>query len=698
MDITVSDPTPPFGAAFLPGQLCCVIKDWLPSKFLLVCGDGPSTDIGVIASTSDKNWSHYSFEETSTPALPLGEGAEDMALLGLDIDLTNDRPVRISEQPDDDTPDLPPSPIVYAYMSDGSVVAWHLLFLDGTPFPGMVRSAQTVNSSDVAIVVSPQSSEATPFSDNTTQPFSKQQPSLFGSASTASTTGSLASPGFSGGFGKPSTPAFGVSGWGFGNKPSAPTSFGNTSAASATPVFGRTGFSNFASSTPISNNIPSGGGFAAFAQAGASSFGAPLGAAKVSVFDQPSGTSTPAPSGTSGSSTRSTFGFGGQVSPAESSKLAPGFSVKTTDISTSSSGFNSKATDSSFFGTKSGDVVPNKDLVFGNKSFGTIDLKPLDTMSSLGGSLQTATTGSPPASPTMEESPTGSPISETFDPMPSYSKKDTGSPASRTTSTDSKPISTFIKPGSGAFGVSTSTSLFLSPPNESVTGFGSTAPASENKPTSTDFAASKPAQPVSGKDGAAVASKPTSFPDAALVDVTATSTIETVRSNKLPLPAPSSTLVTPPQPPHVPGLGIGLGRPSSRPARSSPLASAPITLEEEEVAPVPTVQEKPAPPKPAASLSPSPSQPGLFSWKPESKNTFKTTETNKAPAFGSDVAAPAPPISNPMTPSAAPGDLFTLKAESMKLSESQDADAHPLQIEFTRTYEELCNELRDVSC
>ncbi|GJJ08548.1 hypothetical protein Clacol_002766 [Clathrus columnatus] len=560
LEIEVSEPSPPFGALFPPGPLCCIIKDWPPTKFLLICGDGPSSDIGVIGSTSDENWNHYTFEETSTPTLPLGEGAEDMVLLGLDLDLTSDEPVHISEQPDDGTPDLPPSPILYAYMSDGSIVAWHILYLDGTPFPGMVRSAQAIGEMSSSPLMQ-QVSERIP-SGNTAQTsviapakgfgtLTNQQSPISSFTNTGSeTTSTFGFPASStptiqtnSGFNnRPPAPTFGVTGWGFGSKQTAPT-FGTVAlehkeGVPTASAFGQSGFAGFSTNPPKPASVFSGGGFAAFAQTGTSSFGAPLGTTKTSIFDQPPDssirpTTMPPP--------KSVFGVGGVgLAPSGGSQqtalifgektgafLVPKSHI-TSDRGTESdlgSGTTSITNTGSLFGTNltapgtASSFYGVKPLAINNPDsapFSTRDVRALDTMSSLVGSLDA--TGSPPGSPPTEESPPTSPPLQSTDlpkPMSSYLKPATAFKTLPVTSPlESESTSPFIKPGFGAFQSSSEGPAVFSSFSKPATNFGKSTELSENtietkpivsslvtnKPIQSGFEA-KPATPVFGVSG-----------------------------------------------------------------------------------------------------------------------------------------------------------------------------------------------------
>ena len=346
IDVELQDPSPPFGAPFPPGPLSIVLRNWSPTKFIVICGDGPSPDIGLIGSLSSEGspdaWVNFTLEETSTPSLPLGEDTQDMALLGMEIDLTSSKSVRISEQPDDGTPDLPPSPILYAYMSDGTVVAWHVLNTTGNVYPGMGTSKATEASTSSQLMIQQKvSMEESGMSSPRMSPRASPKPALlspaaqpqsisaFGQTPSSSPSTSIAPAKGFGAFGNVNTPskfgstgfgfaggsdrsafgtsAFGSSGFGGGSEaktltttssPFGSSGFGQTSTAPAfgasgfgsksiTPAFGVSSFgskpaapSGFGSpGSSGSASMSSTGGFAAFANQGTSAFGTPVGSA-----------------------------------------------------------------------------------------------------------------------------------------------------------------------------------------------------------------------------------------------------------------------------------------------------------------------------------------------------------------------------------------------------------------------------------
>ena len=471
------------------------MRNWSPAKFIVICGDGPSPDIGIIGSLSPDGaadvWVNFTLEETSTPSLPLGEDTQDMALLGLEIDLTSSKSVRMSEQPDDGTPDLPPSPILYAYMSDGTVVAWHVLNTTGSSYPGMATANATGASSMSTLPMTQQrmsmeesgmssprmSPRASPKlaslpPSNQSQPISAfgQTPSSpsnstsiaptqgFGAFENVSTTSKFGATafGFAGGsapsaFGAPSAPpAFGSSGFGGGSNAKtspAPPAFGSpgfsqTSAAfgapgfgskPAAPAFGQSGFGSPGSSG--STSMPSTGGFAAFANQGTSAFGAPLG----SAFSSESKPTQSSPFGmaSSPSGPQSAFGAGGsgQATAAPTSAFGAGDSGLTTfgqqrPVVPSAFG---QATAAPVFGTSSfgKPAAP----VFGQSGFGSSSL-PKSSIPSAGGFAAFANKGT---------STFGTPVGSGF----SSDSKPTQNSSFGTAPSPSGPQSAFGVGGSG---------------------------------------------------------------------------------------------------------------------------------------------------------------------------------------------------------------------------------------------------------
>ncbi|KIJ52655.1 hypothetical protein M422DRAFT_26225 [Sphaerobolus stellatus SS14] len=320
--VRLEDPSAPYGAQMAPGPLSVVLRDWDPARFMLVCGDGPSADIGVIASFAD-SWKKLSLEETSTPSLPMNEDMEDMPLLGLEVDLTSTKPVRQSDQPDDGSPELPPSPILYAYVSDGTIVAWNIVNILGGRYPGMaegsISSSLPAQKPDmietpggsVTLISSPKPIETatSPFGQKSPSPFGQQTPSAFGQPA-ASALGQQTT---TSAFGQQSATSI------FGQQQTTTSAFGQQQQqqqSSSSYIAPAKGFGAFAGSSPS--------GFGASAQQTTSPFGQ---AQQTENKDSPSTSAiAPAFAGFGGKPNIPTFGATGFGSkPAHPTFGASGF-------------------------------------------------------------------------------------------------------------------------------------------------------------------------------------------------------------------------------------------------------------------------------------------------------------------------------------------------------------------------------------
>lgn len=326
-DLKFSSPYFPSPGLRPPGAFIVCLRGWDPAKTLLFVGDSTSSDIGALGSVGD-NWSNLSLEETSTPSLPLDKDMNDTVLIGLDLDLTSTETFHHTSASGEGVK-LPPSPVMYAYVSDGTIAGWHVLNITGTPYPGMVaqpsgdmETAQTLSAVPNAIMREPSSdmnsspTEPTPSATSapaTTSPFT-QTTSGFGQASV---------------FGK--QPSFGQTS--FNQQPSSPfgqplttNAFGqqNTSAfgQQATPAFGQPsafGKPSFGQPSTIS----------AFGQQTTSAFGQPpTSAFGKPSFGQPSfsQSSFGQPTSAFGSTTSGGFGAFSTVGPSKFGQTEFGFS------------------------------------------------------------------------------------------------------------------------------------------------------------------------------------------------------------------------------------------------------------------------------------------------------------------------------------------------------------------------------------
>ncbi|KAF8838595.1 hypothetical protein BDN67DRAFT_70954 [Paxillus ammoniavirescens] len=269
-DVKFNSPYLPFPGLRPPGAFAVCLRGWDPSKMLLFVGDSTASDIGVfgsMAGTTGESWHNLSLEETSTPSLPLDKDQNDTILLGLDADLTNDSSYRHSTA-SGEALDLPASPIMYAYASDGTIIGWYILNVSGKSYPGMVTGSDAssnmlvassiVRETSVDMLTTPAASPTTSISPKTSvfqpPPATFGQPAAFGLQSSA--------------FGQPS---LGQSA--FGRLSAATSSFG-----SATPTpFGQPAASPFDSAASSSDAFGAftSTGPAKFGQSAFSGFGAP---------------------------------------------------------------------------------------------------------------------------------------------------------------------------------------------------------------------------------------------------------------------------------------------------------------------------------------------------------------------------------------------------------------------------------------
>ncbi|KAG2153961.1 hypothetical protein DEU56DRAFT_430221 [Suillus clintonianus] len=298
-DLKFSSPYFPSPGLRPPGAFIVCLRGWDPAKILLFVGDSTSSDIGVVGCVGE-SWSNLSLEETSTPSLPLDKDMNDTVLVGLELDLTSSEPFHHTSASGEGV-QLPPSPVMYAYASDGTVAGWHVLNTKGTPYPGMVtqssgammESAQTLSAVPTAIMREPSNDmhaspiEPTPPTPASASPFAQTAPgfsqaSVFGKQPSFGQTSfgqQLGSP-----FGQtPTTNAFGQSAFGQTSPTSAfaqpsfgQSSFGQSSFGQPAPTFG----SAAPSASPFAqagksafDNAPNSGGFGAFGAAGPSKFG-----------------------------------------------------------------------------------------------------------------------------------------------------------------------------------------------------------------------------------------------------------------------------------------------------------------------------------------------------------------------------------------------------------------------------------------
>lgn len=251
-------------------------------KAVIVVADTCCTELDVIASSGHR-WFQQSQENPIS--LPLDSSMQDTMLLALDVDLTD-----LGEA----------SPIIYAYLNDGTIQAWRVEY--SKPYAGMVTpQLSTSNSAAFGQLNStpsvfgsssphiPPSSLAfgkpafaatSAFGQTPNTTFgqfsafgSSTQPSAFGQSNSGSTFGQTSQPGFPSTFAATSQPtnAFGGGSTGFGAFSSPPTtnaflqggfnsgaSAGSPSSQASAPTITRE--ESMSDSTPAFGGLSLGGG------------------------------------------------------------------------------------------------------------------------------------------------------------------------------------------------------------------------------------------------------------------------------------------------------------------------------------------------------------------------------------------------------------------------------------------------------
>ncbi|EMD33399.1 hypothetical protein CERSUDRAFT_118001 [Gelatoporia subvermispora B] len=231
-DIKVNTPYLPFPGLRNPSPFMVVFRGWAPSKYLIFVGDSSSSDIGLVGNLGDSqdSWHNLSLEETSTPTVPLDKVMNDTILFGLDLDLTATDKFRFT-QPSGEESDLPPPPVMYAYASDGTIVGWHIINMQGAAYPGMITPglattvAAPVQQQQQQSPPAAMQPEPAPTSAFGQSAFSQaRSPPAFGQSAFGAPQSATSPPApVSGGFGAfaGSTATFGQSGFGFGVRPPA---------------------------------------------------------------------------------------------------------------------------------------------------------------------------------------------------------------------------------------------------------------------------------------------------------------------------------------------------------------------------------------------------------------------------------------------------------------------------------------------
>ncbi|TFK50032.1 hypothetical protein OE88DRAFT_308545 [Heliocybe sulcata] len=236
----LATPCYPFPGNRPPSTFMLVLRNWEPTKFLMVMGDSGSSDVGVIACMSDplspaqERWYNLTMDENATATMPLDQDLNETVMVGLELDTTNTDAFH-STSPSGEAFEVPPPPIVYVYCNDGTMQAWFLVNAGAPAYSGMLSSGAISATPSSSSISAPalQTRDVSITMGSATQP------------NTPTVTGFGQAPPAQSAFGQSSTqPAFGQpSGFaGFANN--KPSAFGQTSS------FGQTGFGFGAGSAP----------------------------------------------------------------------------------------------------------------------------------------------------------------------------------------------------------------------------------------------------------------------------------------------------------------------------------------------------------------------------------------------------------------------------------------------------------------
>ncbi|KAI9451039.1 hypothetical protein BJY52DRAFT_1353684 [Lactarius psammicola] len=116
-----------------PGAFTIALKGWDPAKVLLLVGDSTTADIGLVCCTADDKWQKLSFDE-GAPSMPLDADQNETTMIGFELDLKNTTPYDVTTSTGE-TVSVPPPPVVWAYASDGTVIAWYVVNTRGHTIP-----------------------------------------------------------------------------------------------------------------------------------------------------------------------------------------------------------------------------------------------------------------------------------------------------------------------------------------------------------------------------------------------------------------------------------------------------------------------------------------------------------------------------------------------------------------------------------
>jgi nucleoporin NUP159 len=346
------------------------LKQWGDqTRHLAFMLSGKSSEVGVMrgrvaAGKEAPVWESLILEETARGVMPTGKTgvSEDSSCMGLELDLTSTKPIKMGIVGGIEVPDLPPAPRLLAYSQEGFIISFDIRYTDAGAYPNMVTPQETPSSASTAEVSmdtsAPTASESVP----PVKPAFGATQSTFGSTSSPSPSpsafGSSTTPSIGFGqsaFGKPSTaPGFGQTAFGQpAAKSSSPSPFGQS-----TPSFGQTGFGQKTETK------------SAFGSASPSTSASPFGqAASTSAFGQSAGSTSAFGKPAFGGSATPAFGQTAFGAPSPSASPAFGASAFGTPSTPAKSPFGQTQTQAQGSTTPSA-TPPASAPAFGQTAFG----------------------------------------------------------------------------------------------------------------------------------------------------------------------------------------------------------------------------------------------------------------------------------------------------------------------------------------
>ncbi|PHH81749.1 hypothetical protein CDD82_7967 [Ophiocordyceps australis] len=323
----MSDPVPSYTSDKMPHHSVLRLRDFPPNiQDVLIVSCTTSTEIGLLTRSSvpldstkpaDSITNLFTttelLDDTTRPTLPMTESMDDSTPIGIALDLSAKEKVYKPLPADEELAESPgPLPGLWVLAHEGVLCTWWLVYAEsikaGTSYPGLaavgnanavatsVPAAPAASNSSFGAAAFGSSAFTAPAFGTSSQPGQTQSP--FGTVASTpmasqSTTALGATTAASSPFAsaQPSTPSFGnLGGMAFGR--ASQLGMRNSAWSTSGPVFGMSGFSNFAKGSMNHNqgslataSPPSASsGFASFANQGGFASVCSTDASKPSAF------------------------------------------------------------------------------------------------------------------------------------------------------------------------------------------------------------------------------------------------------------------------------------------------------------------------------------------------------------------------------------------------------------------------------